>query len=597
VRPTRRAVLAGAAAAAGAAALPHGTRAADGRPVLAHGFSPLGDLALPPGFRAFPYVRADAPKGGTLRIARIGAFDTLDGLRYPGRPPPDLGLVRDRLLAPAADEAASWYALLADSVAVSDDLSRVLFRIDPRARWHDGRPVTAHDVEATFRVLRAEGAPFFRQAFRATDLRAEGDGVVAAEGAPGDRDLVRRIAAMPVHPAHALDPPRGAFPLGSGPYRLVEADPPRRIVLERVRDWWGAGLGPNRGRYNFDRIEVDHFHDPAVAFEAFVGGAHDVRFEDDPARWASGYPEPMLASGEIQRAECRTGTAGALHGLAANLRDPRLADRRVRTALALAWDFEAADRTLFDGAAEPFGSVFGDTDLAARGRASEAERDVLARAGVPVPDAVLADPDPLAALPGPGTRAALAAASRLLDEAGFGAAGGVRADPRTGRPLVFRVLSASPAHDRPLGWLAEAWRRLGVGMERGAPDPAAASRRMLDRDFDLAMLSWAPAPLPGTAERLLWHSALADAPGSYALSGLRDPLVDAAAEALEAARSPAQLQAAARAFDRAFRHAMPMLPLWRTDRVRIAWRPAIAGPEPTDGVPPSPVDSWWSVRG
>jgi ABC-type oligopeptide transport system substrate-binding subunit len=119
---------------------------------------------------------------------------------------------------------------------------------------------------------------------------------------------------------------------------------------------------------------------------------------------------------------------------------------------------------------------------------------------------------------------------------------------------------------------------------------------MLDRDFDLAPLSWSPDPLPGTAERLLWHSDLADQPGSYALSGLADPAVDAAIEALAAARSTERLRTAARAFDRSFRHAMPMLPLWRDAVQRLAWHDRFGRPVGGEEVPPSPLDRWWTTR-
>jgi microcin C transport system substrate-binding protein len=118
---------------------------------------------------------------------------------------------------------------------------------------------------------------------------------------------------------------------------------------------------------------------------------------------------------------------------------------------------------------------------------------------------------------------------------------------------------------------------------------------MLDKDFDLATLSWAPARLPGTAERLLWHSELASAPNSYALSGLEDRAVDTAIEALERARSPGALEAAGRAFDRSFRHTLAILPLWRADTVRLAWWDRFGRPEET-GLPPSPMDRWWSLE-
>jgi microcin C transport system substrate-binding protein len=206
----------------------------------------------------------------------------------------------------------------------------------------------------------------------------------------------------------------------------------------------------------------------------------------------------------------------------------------------------------------------------------------------------LADPDPLAGLPEGGSRAALALASRLLDEAGLVLEEGVRTDPAIGKPLRLDVLAPDPRTERPVDWLARRANLLGIELRRVQMDPTAASRAMLAREFDLATLSWEPAQLPGTAERLLWHSDLADAPRSYALSGLADPAVDAAIEAMEQARDERALEAAARLFDRSFRHALAMLPLWRSDTVRLAYWDRFG--TPVSKIPPSPMDRWWSAK-
>lgn len=554
---------------------------------LAHGASPLGALKYPDGFAAFDYVRPDAPKGGDLRLARIGAFDTLDTLRYPGRPPGDLRLIFDRLIVQSADEPAGYYGLLADGVALSDDLSRIELTLDPAARWHDGRPVTADDVAFTFETLKREGAPFYRQAFRTISLETVGPRRLAfASERPGDRELIGQIATLPIHPAHAARE-GSASPLGSGPYRLAAADAPRRLVLSRVPDYWAADKAVNRGRHNFDRLAFDYFRDSDMAREAFLGGETDLHAEAEPTRFAA-----LAGRDGLTVAEAPLPVAGTLHGLVLNLRRPPFGDPRVRRALALAYAFDPLNRMLFGGGHRRFDSVFGETDLAAVGPASAEERTLFTAAGVAVPADVLASPDPFADAPPPGSRAALAEADRLFGAAGLTLRDGVR--EWQGAPFAPEVVTADPAFDRVLGWLAEAWRRLGVELRAARGDPASVARRMLDREFDLAPLSWTPTALPGSAERLLWHSDLAGRPGSYALSGIEDPALDAAIEALTAARSAAALRTAGRAFDRAFRHALPMLPLWRDATQRLVWHDGLGRPpEAAAGLPLSPLDRWW----
>ncbi|MEO1225595.1 MAG: extracellular solute-binding protein [Pseudomonadota bacterium] len=571
-------------------------------PALRHAHSPLGTIKYPPGFGAFDYVDPAAPRGGTLRLARIGGFDTANTLTYPGRPPADIRLIYDRLIVASDDERATYYGALAAGLDVSDDFTRIVMALQPDARWHDGRPVRARDVVFTFDTLKAEGAPFYRQAFLPLRVTADGeDRVVFENDRVGDRDVMRQIATIPVHPAPgddgSLATAQDGLPLGSGPYRVALFDPPRRLALERVADWWGQNLPVNVGRWNADRLEFEYFRDDTVALEAFHADIYDLRFESNPTQWRTGYDSPAVATGSIRRSEAQGGGVGSLHGLVFNQRRPMLADRRARLALALAYDFETVNRTLFGGAQLRFDSVFGDTDLAATGQASAEERALLSATLVTLPHETLVSADPFDGRPPAGGREALMEAARLLDEAGYPVRDGRLVDPATNRPVELRVISTNPLYERALGWIEQAWDRLGIRLVQVQTDSASAARQMLDRDFDLATLSWSPAPLPGTAERLLWHGDLAEQAGSYALSGIRNPALDATIEALGRARSEADLQTAGRAFDRVFRQLLPLLPLWRSNTIRLAWWDRFGRPmAEQNGLPPSPIDRWWVLE-
>ncbi|MEM9685188.1 MAG: extracellular solute-binding protein, partial [Pseudomonadota bacterium] len=506
----------------------------------------------------------------------MGAFDTANTLTYPGRPPADIRLIYDRLIVASADERASYYGMLAEGIRVGEDFRRISFALHPDARWHDGRPVRAADVAFTFETLKEKGAPFYRQAFGPLRIVIEDENVVViANDRAGDRDVIRRISTIPIHPEHVWselgDDAVPAETIGSGPYRVVALDAPRRLVLERVEGYWAQQLPVNMGRWNADRLVFDYFRDASVALEAFRADEYDVRSEDNPTFWQSGYSGPDLETGAIQRAEFQSQGVGDLHGIVFNLRRSVLADRRVRLAMALAYDFESANQTLFAGAYQPFTSVFGQTALAARGSASDAEAVLITQSGAEFVAEALDTPDPMARFPASGSREALAAATDLIAQAGLQYRQGRLIDPETDRPLALQVVSPNPLYERALGWIENSWDRLGISLVRRQTDRAAASRQLLDRDFDLATLSWSPAQLPGTAERLLWHSDLAEAPGSYALSGLKSVALDRTIEALETARSEDGLLTAGRAFDRVFRHSMALLPLWRSSTIRLAW--------------------------
>ena len=388
--------------------------------------------------RLFP-ARQPRPSGGLSRLRLRGA-GRAEGRHAPPRS--DRRLRHHRHAAPSRQSGRGppavprrarhrgrgrdrglLYGLLASRLRVSDDVSRVDVRLDGCARRHDGRPVTADDVAFAFETLKADGAPFYRRTFRPLSLVDEGDRAVSiVSERADDRDPVRRLATIPIHPAHhwlgrARQEARGA-PLGSGPYRLLLAEAPHRIVVERGRVGGPstsrppAGGGTSTGSTSPLTATRRSRSRPSAPGTTTSPSRTPPRAGAPPARVR---PSPPARSGRT----CEGAEAGTLHGLVLNLRRPVLADRRVRLALALAHDFDAANRTLFSGGHLRFASVFGDTALAARGEGDAGERGILAAADIDPGDAMLADPDPLAGFPAPGTRDALAATSRLLDEAGW----------------------------------------------------------------------------------------------------------------------------------------------------------------------------------
>lgn len=588
MRLTRREILAGAAASL-----------APGPVVLAdegfaHGYAVLGDLKYHQGFKAFGYVQHDAPKGGTLRLSRLGRFGTTNTLRYPGLPPADLRLIYDRLLVRSADEIASFYGVLADRFAVAPDYSAVEFELELDAAWQDGRPLTSRDVVFTLNTLRSEGAPFYRQVFRPLSAEVLGPKrFVIRNSRHGDRDLLRKLSSMPIHPEHQWQDGTPDQLVGSGPLRVGAIDAPRSLILTRDPQYWGASKAVNRGRWNFDEITFQYFRDATVTFEAFKRGDADLHIEGNPVRWSTGYQFPAATSGRVRQVTVDPPGVGELMGVVFNLRHPLLSILDVRRGLALAYDFETTNDTLFAGGHRRFGSVFAGTPLEAKGEADARERAVLA-AAAPGP-ALLAEADPLAEERRLSSRDRLRAVAEHLDRAGLVVERGARMDPSTGEPIRLQTLVTSLDAERPVLALQRTLEQLGIALDIVTGDRASLSNRLLDRDYDLATLSWSPAELPGTAERLLWHSALADQPGSYAVAGLKSALVDIAIEALEQAQTPEALVAAGRAFDRAWRHEIPMIPLWRDSVVRFAASNHVAMPSTGHSLAPSPVDRWWSI--
>ena len=93
---------------------------------VSHGSSLHGDLKYPKGFKHFDYVNPDAPKGGKLRLATTGSYDSLNPFILKGVSAPSIGLVYDSLMSSSSDEVSSSYAHIAESIEVPDDFSWVI---------------------------------------------------------------------------------------------------------------------------------------------------------------------------------------------------------------------------------------------------------------------------------------------------------------------------------------------------------------------------------------------------------------------------------------------------------------------------------------
>ncbi len=335
-----------------------------------HGYAQFGNLKYPSSFTHFDWVNPRAPKGGRVRLMASGTFDTLNPYTFKGTSPSATPgffaygisemneplMVGSGIYDPSGDEPTSSYGLIAESVEYSDNFSWVVFNLRDEARFHDGKAITAYDVAFSYRVLRKEGHPQFRtnlKGVKRVDILNRHRIRFVFERP--DPLLISRLGELPVLPQHywkGKDFRATTFepPLGSGPYRIAQVVPGRRLVFERVKNWWGKDLPVNRGKYNFDRVEVEFYRDDIVAFEAFKVGEFDFYIEHQAKNWATAYEFPAVTRGDVIRAEIPHQIPTQTQALFMNSRRAIFNDRRVRQALGLLFDFEWTNRALFYGA-------------------------------------------------------------------------------------------------------------------------------------------------------------------------------------------------------------------------------------------------------
>ena len=186
----------------------------------AFGIAMHGAPALPAGFTHMPYAKSDAPKGGRLAWGLPGTFDSLNPLIVRGLALQQIrGFVVESLMARGNDEAFTLYGLLAKTVETDDARSYVSFHLDPRARFSDGKPVTADDVLFSWALLRDKGRPNHRQYYsKVTKAEAPDPLTVRFDlGGANDRELPLILGLMPVLPRHAVDPATFEETTMSGP--------------------------------------------------------------------------------------------------------------------------------------------------------------------------------------------------------------------------------------------------------------------------------------------------------------------------------------------------------------------------------------------
>jgi microcin C transport system substrate-binding protein len=575
--------------------------AAPARAAPEHAIAMLSQPKYGPDFTHFDYADPNAPKGGTLTESAIGTFDNLNPYIVNGAAATGLGLIGNTLTVGSQDEPFTEYGSLAKTIDVADDRASVTYELRPEARWQDGQPITADDVVFSLETLRTKGSPFYR-AYYANVVRAEklGEGKVRFVFENGsNRELPLIMGQLPIVPKHywegrEFDKTTLEAPIGGGPYRIKSVDPGRSITYERVKDWWGADLPVNKGRYNYDEIRFEYYRDPNVALEAFKAGRFDLRVENSSRFWATGYQGPALDQGLIVKDEIPTESGSGMQAFAYNIRRPVFQDPRVRQALAYAFDFEWTNKTLFYGLYTRTKSYYAGTELASSGLPDPRELALLEPLKDQVPPEVFTKTyEPPATDASGNIRDNLREAVRLFKEAGYEVKGGKLVSTATGQPLAFEILlEQGGLFDRVVGPFVKNLERLGVQATVREVDDAQYERRQQDFDYDMIVAVWGESQSPGNEQRDFWGSQSADAQGSQNYIGIKDPAVDALIGKVVGASTREDLVAACHALDRVLLWHHYVIPHWHTNVARIAqWdefgRPAVS---PRYGID---LFSWW----
>jgi len=573
--------------------------------------SAFGDLAYPADFRFFKYVNPDAPKGGNF--SQIGpttqfnqnqlTFNSLNSYILKGDAAQGMELTFATLMARSGDEPDAMYGLAARAVRISGDGLTYTFLLRGETTFHDGTPLTAHDVAFSLATLKENGHPIITQLLRDfLGAEASDDRTVVARFKPKrGRDVPLFVAGLPIfskayYSRQPFDQSTLAIPLGSGAYKVGRFEVGHFIEFERVKDWWGANLPVAKGQNNFDVLRFEYYRDRDVGFEGFTAQSYLFREEFTSRTWATRYDFPAFKDGRVKRTEIPDDTPSGAQGWFINTRRPQFKDRRLREALIDAFDFEWTNKNIMYGSYDRTQSVFQNSPMMAAGKPDAAELALLEPFRGKVPDEVFGEPYVPPVTDGSGQdRVWLRRGAQLLDEAGFALKNGKRV-MTNGKQISIEFLLDEPGltpHHLPY---IRNLARLGIAATLRVVDPVQYRARVDAFDFDITVERFSFSATPGDSLRSYFSSQAAATKGSQNLAGIADPAVDALVDIIIAAKSRAELTSACKALDRVVRAGRYWIPHWYKATYWIAYwdvfgHPA-AKPRYFRGIP----ETWWSDR-
>jgi microcin C transport system substrate-binding protein len=494
---------------------------------------------------ADPIANPAAVTGGSLNIWQ-GAFPKSlnKWLEYTSTTVMITGLMFETLVDLHSVEDRE-VGILAESWTVSDDKKTFTFRLDPRARWSDGKPVTTDDVLFYYDVIMDPKnlTSLFRVGLKRFEKPVKIDSLTFSFTAKEVHwNNFWELASISPLPRHAwggkdFNQQHFEFPVVNGPYRLGEVKKDRSISLKRRGDWWGRVKRYNQHKWNFDEIRLRAMDDQIKVLEAFKKGDYDVYPVYTAMIWATKTDFDQVKKNWVVRQRVFNKEPIGYQGMAINLRRPKFQDVRVRKALSHLINRDLMNEKLMYNQYFLLNSYFPDL--------FDGNRN---------PKAPLIPYDPKKA-------------RELLAEAGWkpGSDGILRKD---GKPFEI-VIPNHSAEVRHMTVYIEDLKKVGIQARIDQISYATFAKRMDNHEFDLAWVAWGSSRLrdPEAA----WHSSTANEVSTNNYPGVQDKAVDSLIELQKSEMDLAKRNAILAQLDTRLTEIVPYVLLWQSDNHRLLY--------------------------
>ena len=564
-----------------------------------HAISVFDKIKYNKDFKHFDYVNPSAPKGGVIRLAERGTYDSLNQFILKGVPAIGLDSIYESLLVTSLDEPFTAYGLLAETLNVSSDKSSITFYMDKNAKWHDNMPITAEDVAWTFKIILEKGHPSYKsyyadiKSIEVIDLYT----IKFYFKNTKNRELPIIIGQMKILPKHFWEGKEFGssgflIPLGSGPYRIKKVTAGRNIIYQRIKNHWAKNNSTYIGQNNFDTIQYDYYRDSNVMIEALKAKEYDFRSENISKEWATAY-NSLKGNSSFIKEELDHELPQGMQAFIYNTRKKIFKNIHLRKALSLAFDFEWTNKTLFYGQYIRSTSYFSNSELAASGLPSKEELNILNKYKDIIPKEVFSDIYNPGLTNGSGNnRKNLRESIRILKNANYTLDNNILKNAE-GMVIKFEILLLSPAFERIVAPFIKNLSKLGVNVSIRIVDTAQYKNRLDNYDFDMVVMSRGQSLNPGNEQRNYWSSKSANINGSANWIGMKNEAIDELIELIIQASNRNDMVLYAKALDRVLLHNHYVIPHWHIKKWRLAYwnkleRP-INIPKYNLGFP----ETWW----
>ncbi|MFZ4590774.1 MAG: ABC transporter substrate-binding protein [Ignavibacteria bacterium] len=396
--------------------------------------------------------------------------------------------------------------LLATHWKISDDKKTFTFRINPDARWADGRPVTSDDFVATWKLLIDKDIlePYLNELMSSYEGPvAESMYIFSIKSKNADWRLFDAIATdIKILPAHYLNSLSGkdylekyqySFIPGSGPYTVLDKDiiKGQSLKMRRRADYWGENLKPNIGKNNFNSINFIFLNDELLKLEKLKKGEIDVIKVNRASEWNTSYNFDKIKRGVILKKRVFNEYPAGISGICINTKLKPYNDVRIRKAFAYAFDRKKLNEKLFDNAYTLMNSYF--------------------------PGSTYENPS------NPKIGFNLDSSAMLLSSAGWKEKNSDGYLTKNGK--VFEVdIIYNHGEDIYLTIFQEDLKKVGIKLNLTKLDDAASSKAGNEKDFSLITSAWSGSIIPNPEN--MYSSKLADLKNNANWSGIKDKNID-----------------------------------------------------------------------